>query len=369
MTFQMPANSTLAQNQATPVDIEAWTERTVDAFTGLTLSGSPQLIRSTMVELAIPLDAPTPVRKTVGHNDVEEETGGVSLTNVYPPLRRKTSQRDSLKRREALLKGNEGSRRRQKWENGKTLFFALRHIVGISPIIVKTCGKLITESCLPDRLIGNPYAQPPLPYDWEVRPTHLVKSVPYYLASMWDAKRAEEDRQTNARHNNACKRKAIKSVQSETLGRVPKQLKDTLKRSRAAKTLLQELEGQIRTFVETWNEANLENIVPNGSPTAEIEDNEFVVVEDDDYVLRSGMIANPEKLVFGSPEGDHTANFNRYLVHALGAYYGLETWSVTRGDPPRREAYVGVREKGLKPPSSNEGALILQLPRPMWARV
>lgn len=31
---------------------------------------------------------------------------------------RQILRRDSLKRREALLKGKEGSRRRQKWENG-----------------------------------------------------------------------------------------------------------------------------------------------------------------------------------------------------------------------------------------------------------
>jgi hypothetical protein len=140
-----------------------------------------------------------------------------------------------------------------------------------------------------------------------------------------------------------------------------------MKRSRAAKTLLQELEEQVRQFVETWNEATLEHTVPAGPP--ESEDDDFVVVEDDDYLFHSGMLANPEKLVFGSPEDDNTANFNRYLVHALGAYYGLDTWSVTTGNPPRREAYVGVREKGHKRRSSRDGPPVLQMPRPMWARV
>ena len=36
-----------------------------------------------------------------------------SSRKVKEPLRR-----DSMKRREALLKGKEGSRRRQRWENG-----------------------------------------------------------------------------------------------------------------------------------------------------------------------------------------------------------------------------------------------------------
>jgi len=220
-----------------------------------------------------------------------------------------------------------------------------------------------------DRLVGNPYVQPPLPHDWEVRPTHLVKTVPYYLASLWDAKRAEEERLSKARKNSVSKRKSVDVAKVEGLGRVPKSLKETMKRSRAAKTLLQELEEQVRQFVETWNEASLENKVPVGEP--EPEEDDFVVVDDEDYLLHSGMIANPEKLVFDSPEQDQTAKFNRYLVHALGAYYGLDTWSVTvEGNPPRREAYVGVREKGHKRRSSRDNSPpILQMPRPMWARV
>jgi hypothetical protein len=35
-----------------------------------------------------------------------------------PVLRPKLLNRDSQRRREALLKGKEGSRRRQRWENG-----------------------------------------------------------------------------------------------------------------------------------------------------------------------------------------------------------------------------------------------------------
>jgi hypothetical protein len=53
------------------------------------------------VTLSIPLDART-----------ENASGDAKRKE---PLRR-----DSLKRREALLKGKEGSRRRQRWENGET---------------------------------------------------------------------------------------------------------------------------------------------------------------------------------------------------------------------------------------------------------
>jgi hypothetical protein len=42
-----------------------------------------------------------------------------TLTPDYPA--RKLVRRDSLDRREALLKGKEGSRQRRRWENGKCL--------------------------------------------------------------------------------------------------------------------------------------------------------------------------------------------------------------------------------------------------------
>lgn len=71
-------------------------------------------IRGTAVTLSIPLDevsAPKPVRPS---EPLEGEDGKTS----YVP-RRKVLRRDSMERREALLKGKEGSRRRQRWENGE----------------------------------------------------------------------------------------------------------------------------------------------------------------------------------------------------------------------------------------------------------
>lgn len=78
---------------ASSVDIEAWT---VSALQSLSVSTTAV---GTGVTLSIPLDAP--------REDVPK-----------PALRHKLLHRDSQKRREALLKGKEGSRRRQRWENG-----------------------------------------------------------------------------------------------------------------------------------------------------------------------------------------------------------------------------------------------------------
>jgi hypothetical protein len=54
----------------------------------------------------------------------------------------------------------------------------------------------------------------------------------------------------------------------------------------------------------------------------------------------------------------------RYLVHAIGTYYGLKTWSVTTGSPARREAYVSLDVDGkTKRPSLSSA----DMPRPLWA--
>jgi hypothetical protein len=83
------------QASASAVDIEAWTVSALES-----LSVSPTA-RGTGVRLAIPLERDEEVAK--------------------PGLKRKEPlRRDSLKRRDALLKGKEGSRRRQRWENGES---------------------------------------------------------------------------------------------------------------------------------------------------------------------------------------------------------------------------------------------------------
>jgi hypothetical protein len=83
------------QAASTSIEIEAWT---VSALQSLNISPSA---RGTGATLSIPLDSdqtPKPLS--------------------YKP-RKEPLKRDSQKRREAVLKGKEGSRRRQRWENGK----------------------------------------------------------------------------------------------------------------------------------------------------------------------------------------------------------------------------------------------------------
>jgi hypothetical protein len=106
--------------------------------------------------------------------------------------------------------------------------------------------------CYADRLLDNPHVEPPTPRDWEVHPTHRVKHVPYYLAPLWDAglRRQQNERKVAVTAHKA----AIKTVANKptTPGVVPKELREKLKRSRGAKGLLMDLEGEVRKFVEDW---------------------------------------------------------------------------------------------------------------------
>jgi R3H-associated N-terminal domain len=166
----------------------------------------------------------------------------------------------------------------------------------------------------PDRLLGNPHAQPPLPADWEVRPTHPVRAVPYYLAALWDKKMAAESKAARRRSSAS----SFVSVQQETerLQRrrperpvVPKQLKERLKRSRSAKGLLQDLEEEIRGFIESYDGS-----VAEWLRGLALDDDDFVLVPGDGEPLEKSpddfeLLPQPEKLIFQGLEADRTASF------------------------------------------------------------
>ena len=116
-----------------PISINAWTEEVSQTvLNSLAVStGNPTAVRGTRVSIAIPLDVAagtsshgarhasgtpvtgTPSRQIRHASSAEDEDAPPSATP-----RRKLVRRDSLERREALLKGKEGTRRRQRWENG-----------------------------------------------------------------------------------------------------------------------------------------------------------------------------------------------------------------------------------------------------------
>jgi hypothetical protein len=214
--------------------------------------------------------------------------------------------------------------------------------------------------------------------------------VPYYLAPLWDAgiKARQAERKAKVRVSAA----SAANGQNGNGAKVPKELREKLKRARGAKALLVDLEQQVRHFVETWNEGG-EKKPEQQQPLSEPDTSDDEVV----FVGRNGEMRDvepsprvsfdeveAEKLVFDSLEDDHGASFGyqfsacklwehltdcitrRWLVHSIGQYYGLNTWSITVGDPARREAYVGIKDSRLK---SRRHRIAPSLPRPLYGLV
>ncbi|KAL1296987.1 hypothetical protein AAFC00_004584 [Neodothiora populina] len=196
--FPPPSNSS-GVDSTPAIDIEAWTvEQAAERLQATRISPLPPLRR---VAIEIPLDEPAR-RNLLETRPAEVESTAYPVYKkeaVHTVYKRKEPvRRDSLKSREASLKGKEGSRRRQRWEN--------------------------------DRLLNNPYAQPPLPSDWEVRPTYPVHNVPYFLAPLWDAEYKHKSSLSNKRSHRSEDPRAHGTLQDQAASRVPRELKAKLKK-------------------------------------------------------------------------------------------------------------------------------------------
>ena len=95
------------------INIEAWTEEATQSLNTVSLTSSSE-VPNTSASLAIDLDEPSQHNQ----NGVSGTTRRADKLNVGSHPYREPLRRDSQKRREALLKGKEGSRRRTRWENG-----------------------------------------------------------------------------------------------------------------------------------------------------------------------------------------------------------------------------------------------------------
>ena len=204
-------------------------------------------------------------------------------------------------------------------------------------MIVDEACELIELALGIDRLLNNPWAQPPLPSDWEVCPSYPRVNVPYYLAPLWDqdmAAHAEAQKKTKATgHKNA---QAI----NEKHIKVPKDLRERLKKAKAAKGLLRDLEEQVRLFVASWEEKTRtggkkdeeEKRKRHRRRESELdsEEDEIVFVgrngqmqdmppspkfedsEDDEDSSKEDEVGK-DRLVFGSLANDHGASFGYVL--------------------------------------------------------
>lgn len=98
-----------------PIRIQAWTDQATEARRTVTIV-SPMAMRGTSNPLAIPISGDQPIGPNAS-----------TLPDVATYPRREPMRRDSLRRREAILKGNEGSRQRRRWENGWSFISRLSH--------------------------------------------------------------------------------------------------------------------------------------------------------------------------------------------------------------------------------------------------
>ncbi|KAF2019283.1 hypothetical protein BU24DRAFT_115922 [Aaosphaeria arxii CBS 175.79] len=326
-----------------PIDIEAWTEQATAAMSAVTIAAPPggeSIQQTATVTLSIPLDDEhhDPAPRSTPAAAAPKTTATATAGDAGYYKRKEPLRRDSMKRRDALLKGKEGSRRRQRWEN--------------------------------DHLLTNPHLTPPSPHDWEIHPTYPTTHVPYYLAPLWDAGLARQSAARRAAKSSKGTSRTVQTAPSAP-GIVPRELRERLKKARGAKGLLRDLEGEVRAFVEVWEERG-RAAERDGLPVdPDSSDDEIV------FVGRGGKMREDEEVsremkLFETPVSDQTGTFGRWLVHHIGTYYGLRTWSVTKGDPARREAYVGIVDGGkVRAKTGREvgGGTGCGLPRPLYGLV
>ncbi|KAI1383422.1 R3H-associated N-terminal domain-containing protein [Hypoxylon trugodes] len=309
-------SSTTGNTASGGVDIEAWTISALES-----LSVSP-VARGTGAPLSIPLDEHTK-KPSVTIQDPRSNADAIT------PPRRPPSRRDSLRRREALLKGKEGSRQRRRWEN--------------------------------DRLMNVPNAQPPEPFDWEPRPLYPVNHVPYQIAVFWD-KRVRAEVET---------KKAIaaqrKQMQTRTLGdahvsgRVPRELFQRAKKTPAVKTWVRSLEEPVRRYLVE------QDLAKEPTDSEDTEDEEIVFVGRDGTTRDGWKKAKRESKGKTEGEGmildalgdDADSAFRRWITHSISDYYGLNSRSVLVGNPKRKVVYVQMKT-GHTPQIRSD------LPRPLW---
>ncbi|KKY27078.1 hypothetical protein UCRPC4_g01303 [Phaeomoniella chlamydospora] len=326
-----PTSTATALGAERAAHIEAWTEQATEALASISLSAAaPCATQGTSVTLSIPLDDGSHATRFPTEEVSRRFIARAPTTTNNAYGRREPIRRDSLKRREALLKGKEGSRQRRRWEN--------------------------------DRLMNNPWAQPPSAADWEIRPTHHNSHVPYHLAPLYDEDRANKRRLEERRRRFH----GGKPEDSNPASQVPKEVRAKLKHARAAKGLLQALEEDIRVFVQRWNDKQASRL-EDGLHDVDSDEDEIVFVgrngqmHDSPGRMRMQEDLRRDKLVFEASAEDRSAGFGRWLVHSIATYYGLETWSVTVGNPARREAYVAINDE-----KSRLTPVAPALPRPLW---
>lgn len=113
--------------------------------------------------------------------------------------------------------------------------------------------------------------------------------MPYYLAPLWDATVA-------ARGTAEAKKRETqknRSQATQATGKVPKELREKLKKTKAARGLLQDLEEQVRSFVKEWEEKKGKP-PPAPRPELDSEDEEIVFIGRNGRCMMSHNLRTPQ---------------------------------------------------------------------------
>lgn len=96
-----------------------------------------------------------------------------------------------------------------------------------------------------------PNVQPPEPIDWEVHPTHPIHRVPYQLAQFWDHGVRQRIQDKTAKLQAARKKQQLKTGSATGLGigEVPRDLRESTKRSPVIRTWVKALEEPVRQYM------------------------------------------------------------------------------------------------------------------------
>ncbi|KAL8382053.1 hypothetical protein RB595_006031 [Gaeumannomyces hyphopodioides] len=366
------------------LDIESWTVSALQA-----LSVSP-LAQGTGGSLTIPLDGsgpgPAPEPASVPKPATFRVSFDPGLANIAPP-RRSRSRRDSMRTRDALLKGEFSHRRRQRYDN--------------------------------DRLAHIPGAQQPLePVDLVAGPTYVVHDhVPYHIAKEWDRGLREHVEDERARLITRRKAQqqwataglwvvAAKSakagggkVPKPQVGHVTRDLRAWAKRTPVLTEWIRELEEPIRQFLVEEDaridaEAEAQRAAAEsqqkkaaadlsaGESGLDSEDEEIVFVGRQNAAPRAPKVSDggagwkkahrevpdgralDSGIVLDSFGDDESSSFRRWLTHSISEYYGLISHTATTGTPIRKIVYVGIEPAGKKKTPHGPA----ELPLPLWTR-
>lgn len=273
------------------------------------------------------------------------------------------------------------------------------------------------------RLTDVPNVEPPSASDWEPRPVYPIQHIPYHVAQYWD--RGLRQQVEDKRNNTAARKQkggAAAAADNGTRGgKVPRDLRETVKKTPGVKGWVRTLEEPVRQFlVEQGARVTRADPSPAFKEEEHRDDDDESDFSDEEIVFvgRSKKTAAAtgtshthqqepawkkahrqvgeqqvdRGMIFDSLEEDesgafkyvlsilpflpsvsgpltknktltpHCLSYRRWLTHSISDYYGLDSRSVTMGNPARRCVYIGIREGDLRKGTRTCG----ELPRPLW---